>query len=123
MKDEFTDHRGYLESINTAIHALGQDPSVIFLDPDTSLELGGHVHNQTHVLEAEIREIWSFIRPKDVLVLYQHQDNRAGREWIQRERRQFAEALGFNGQMSNMVKGAYAPDIANDVAFYFVQKS
>jgi hypothetical protein len=123
LKDEFRDREAYLESIKASIRALGEGPAIVFLDPDTGIEPESGNYDETHVLAVEAIEIWKSLRLGDVLVLYQHQDNRAGREWVQRKRVQFANALRIEGPQSRHVKLANAPDIAKDVAFYFVRKN
>jgi hypothetical protein len=123
--EEFDDRNraAYLEVISRAIKGLDRGPAAIFLDPDTGLQPESGSYNDTHVLSSEIRAIWDFLRAGDVLVLYQHQDNRAAREWIERKRLQFACALRLEGERAKLVKLAYAPDIAKDVAFYFIEKN
>ena len=49
---------------------------IIFLDPDTGLEL--ERASLKHVLESELGEIWEQMAPGDVLVFYQHRTNRTG---------------------------------------------
>ncbi|MGD0481986.1 MAG: hypothetical protein ABSA42_17585 [Terracidiphilus sp.] len=130
LKDRFAHkERGdYLRYITSAIHKRKEHPGVVFLDPDTGLEPQGqgpgpkHVckAGPKHVCELEVAIIWAALSAGDLLVLYQHQDNRAGNEWKDRKRRQFAEALGAR---ESEVKMAFAEDVASDVAFYFVKKN
>jgi hypothetical protein len=56
----------------------------------------------------------------DVFAFYQHQTNRAGQPWIEPKRSQLAEALQVQ---PDAIKKAQAPDIANDVVFFFIQKA
>jgi len=128
--DEFRDRTDYLRIIQEAITNKTKSPIILFLDPDIglepqSLEKGNH-HicraEPTHVCEIEVREIWKKLNKGDVLVCYQHQDNRANREWINRKKDQLAKALGFDEENRKRVKIAYAPEIAKDVAFYYIQK-
>jgi hypothetical protein len=95
-------------------------PLIVFLDPDTGLEPASGNFDLTHVREHEVRAIWEGMGAKDILVLYQHQDNRAGREWIDRKRLQFALALNVD---DSSVRKAFAPRIASDVVFYFLQRA
>jgi hypothetical protein len=122
LRDEFGDREAYLQSINAAIGALDESPSVVFLDPDTGLEPESGNYNSTHVRSVEVQEIWKSLRPGDVLVFYQHQDNRSGREWIERKRIQFESALGIMDPLAQRVELAYGQGIARDVAFYFAKK-
>ena len=56
----------------------------------------------------------------DVFAFYQHQTNRAGQPWIEPKRSQLAEALQVQ---PDAIKMAQAPDIVNDVVFFFIQKT
>ena len=120
---EFHDRKDYLQLIKSAIDSRPHHPGIVFLDPDTGLEPESGNYNPTHVLRSELAEIWQFLRSGDLLVLYQHEDNRAGAEWKDRKRLQFANALDQFGILPENVKVAYAENIARDVAFFFVQKS
>ena len=122
FSEEFVNRPRYLDATCLAIRSRKFVPGVVFLDPDTGLEPESGNYDSKHVREVEVREIWKFLRPGDVLVLYQHQDNRSGKEWIERKRTQFAQALEIIDPLAKRVKLAYAPDIAQDVAFYFVRK-
>jgi len=129
LKDRFShkDRGDYLRQITSAIHKRTERPGIVFLDPDTGLEPEGqrlksrHIckAGPKHVCELEVAKIWEALSAEDLLVLYQHQDNRAGNEWKDRKRRQFAKALGVS---DSEVKIAFAEEVANDVAFYFVKK-
>jgi hypothetical protein len=55
----------------------------------------------------------------DVLVLYQHQTNRAGTPWVVPKRRQLERALELP---TGVAKVARALEIAKDVAFIFCRK-
>jgi len=124
FKEPFTNdataRKNYLETLIRTVRDRDVGPSIVFLDPDTGLEPNGGQFNSTHVTGDEVQEIWKALREGDLLVFYQHQDNRAGREWIERKRTQFANAIKID---IALVKKAHAPRIANDVAFYFIQKA
>lgn len=124
VKEEFDNRRReeYAKKVSKAIRALSIDPSIVFLDPDTGLEPRSGKLGPTHTSIAELREIWDLLRKGDLLVFYQHEDNRAGREWKERKRLQFAEALEMRGTRGEQVKLAHAPAVARDVAFFFVRK-
>jgi len=119
LEEEFKQPKDYLECIKTAIRLRSVVPGVVFLDPDIGLEPEGGNRTLAHVSSIELKEIWSSLCYEDLLVLYQHQDNRAGREWRDRKRRQFARVVGL---ADNSVRLAHAPEIAHDVAFYYAQR-
>ncbi len=77
-------------------------------------------HGLEHVTEIDLQQIWSALRPEDVLVLYQHQTNRRGIEWIAPKRREFEGALKIGRGQSKVGR---AGGIAKDVVFFFVEKS
>jgi hypothetical protein len=91
---------------------------IVFLDPDTGLE--SQNSSLDHVLNDETSAIWNNMKNGDVFVFYQHRTNRAGQPWIEPKRNQLAEALHLR---PDAVKMAQAPDIANDVVFFFSQKA
>jgi len=92
-------------------------PLAVFLDPDTGLAPKNA--SVKHVTDAEVKDFWSALAPRDVLVLYQHQTNRSGAPWIQDKRKQFASAIDFP---LSCVKVAKGKSIAHDVAFYYAKK-
>jgi hypothetical protein len=114
------ERRDYTNSLIRTICAQKVSPFIVFLDPDTGLEPESGNFGSTHVSGSELNQVWDALRVGDFLVFYQHQDNKAGREWIERKRRQFANVIQTD---LSLVKKAYAPCIANDVVFYFVQKN
>jgi hypothetical protein len=59
------------------------------------------------------------LNPGDILVLYQHQTNRDGSDWIEPEKLQFEESLHVR---KDAAKLACAPGIARDVAFFYIEK-
>jgi hypothetical protein len=113
------DRENYLQQLLESIRSREEHPGVVFLDPDTGLEpLSGRA-TEKHVLATELVGIWRALTAGDFLVLYQHQTNRDGTEWIEPKKRQFEQAL----QCSEVkAKIAQAPGIASDVAFFFVEK-
>jgi hypothetical protein len=95
-----------------------QRPGIVFLDPDTGLEPAGSTGPQ-HVLDSEVESIWEALSPNDVMVFYQHQTNRNGTPWIKPKKLQLEQALKVR---QGATKLAYAPKIARDVAFFFIEK-
>lgn len=118
MRKPFVHRDAYQSEVLKRIRLRTELPGIIFLDPDTGLEPRGKP-TLKHVLVSEVWEIWKTLSPGDVLVLYQHQTNRNGSEWIQAKRRQFEKALGIGQGKSKVGR---AEGIAKDVAFFFAQK-
>jgi hypothetical protein len=117
IADEFQNRNEYHQVVSKKIQSRDSSPGIVFLDPDTGLEPMGRPGPE-HVLDSELKVIWKLLRPQDVLVLYQHQTNRNGSDWINPKRRQFEKAIENPG-----VAGlAYGPQIARDVAFFFMRK-
>ncbi len=114
----FQDRAVHQQAILAFLPAFAQERCIVFLDPDTGLE----PQNPTldHVLGTEVRAIWSVMKAGDVFAFYQHQTNRAGQPWIEPKQIQLAQALGIPQQA---IKIARAPDIAQDVVFFFTQKT
>ena len=113
----FIDRGAYLKAALEFIGEFSNRPRAVFLDPDTGLAPG--IANVKHVTEAEARQFWSALAPRDVLVLYQHQTNRNGTPWVQEKRRQFASAIGIPSSRVRVAKGE---SIARDVVFYYASK-
>ena len=122
LAEEFGDRLKYLELIMSAIRSREAHPGIVFLDPDTGLQPKSGKLGPTHVSEKELSVIWKTLHAGDLLVFYQHQDNRAGMEWKERKRLQLAGALGIGEARTARVKLAHAPSLAHDVAFFFIKK-
>lgn len=114
----FEDRPTHLQAVLALLPAFGRERCIIFLDPDTGLE--SQNPSLDHVLNDEVRNIWTNIKNGDVFAFYQHQTNRAGQPWIEPKRNQLAEALQVQPYA---IKIAQAPAIANDVVFFFIQKA
>jgi hypothetical protein len=114
----FEDRATHLQAVLALLRAFAQERCIVFLDPDTGLE--SQNPSLDHVLNDEASAIWNNMKSGDVFVFYQHQTNRAGQPWIEPKRNQLAEALHLQ---PDAVKMAQAPDIANDVVFFFSQKA
>ncbi|MGA3102593.1 MAG: hypothetical protein ABSD61_12090 [Terracidiphilus sp.] len=109
----------FLETLKETIKSRIKLPGIVFLDPDTGLEPESGRFGPTHVRSVELLEIWESLSVGDVLVLYQHQTNRKGVDFVGPKKRQFAQAIGTTVERA---KHAYAPSIARDVAFLFAEK-
>ena len=114
----FEDRPTHLQAVLALLPAFGRERCIVFLDPDTGL--GPQNPSLDHVLNDEARTIWTNMKNGDVFAFYQHQTNRAGQPWIEPKRSQLAEALQVQ---PDAIKMAQAPDIANDVVFFFIQKA
>lgn len=118
ISEEFRDRKKYLQSVCTKIQTRKHQPSIIFLDPDTGLQPAGKAGLE-HVLCTELLEIWNCLKCGDILVFYQHRTNRKGTEWIGPKKEQFERSLVVE---PGAAKVASAPKIANDVAFFYLEK-
>jgi hypothetical protein len=114
----FEDRSTHLQAVLALLPAFGRERCIVFLDPDTGLEPQNP--SLDHVLNCEAGTIWTNMKNGDVFAFYQHQTNRAGQPWIEPKRSQLAEALQVQ---PDSIKMAQAPDIANDVVFFFIQKA
>jgi len=121
--------KAYFETVKAAIEERSTSPGIVFLDPDTGLEPRagadtGHSHRckakSEHVCEFELANLWKLLSGDDLLVFYQHRIRERG--WREAKRKQFARALGLRDSEAENVRVAFADRIANDVAFYFLQK-
>ena len=115
---EFKDRDTYLKEIFKFVALHEGQPRIVFLDPDTGL--APRIPNKNHVLDDEAEKIWGALASGDVLVLYQHQTNRKGKEWIEEKRKQFASALKVPGKE---IKEAFCFDIARDVVLFYAVKT
>jgi hypothetical protein len=113
----FKDRNSYLKAVKDFLSKFWKETCVVFLDPDTGLQPQNP--NLDHVLESEAKIIWEVLKAGDLYVFYQHQNNRAGREWIEPKRSQLENALDLNKQS---IKVASGPGIARDVVFYYTRK-
>lgn len=114
----FEDRTAYLDAVLKLLAAFAGERCIVFLDPDTGLQPQNP--GLEHVLDAEAQTIWHGMKQGDVLVFYQHQTNRIGQPWIEPKRVQLAKALEVG---PDSIKVAQAPEIANDVVFFFSQKA
>jgi len=115
----FDDRDAYLKDALRFISSFQSTKCVVFLDPDTGLE-PTKGPGYEHVLESEARAIFSAMKPRDVFVLYQHQTNRNGQEWIGPKKQQLARSIGVPDREIKVANGA---TIARDVVLYFALKA
>ena len=112
------DRNSYFEAAKNLMASFNQERCVVFLDPDTGLEPNRNA-NEKHVLNSELKTIWDALPKGGMLVFYQHQTNKKGKEWIEPKREQFAKAIGIPVRT---VKKASGQKVANDVVFFFSTK-
>jgi len=115
---EFTDRDTYINEVCSFIGKFKDKQYIILIDPDTGLEPAGKT-NHTHVLKSEIRRIWGKISNGSVLVFYQHQTNRRGEPWIDKKRKELAEAINVK---VDRIKIAAGKKLASDVVLYYIHK-
>jgi hypothetical protein len=124
--EEFQDRDSYTQEVAKKLENHASRPLVVLLDPDTGLEppkenaRAKSKASLEHVTEAEVKKIWDALRPGDVLVFYQHQTNRNGKEWIPPKREQLAKALEPDSPPIVQISQAF--EIAKDVALFFSVK-
>jgi hypothetical protein len=117
VEDIVSDRKEYLRCVLDRVRRRPHAPGIVFLDPDTGLQPENP--DLKHVLDSELAEIWRSMTPGDLMVFYQHQTNRNGKEWIEPKKAQFENALGIR---PGSAKLARAIKVARDVAFFFVEK-
>jgi len=117
VSETFEDRSEYHQLVLSRITSRHLSPGIVFLDPDTGLQ--PRKATLEHVLDSEARDIWSKLVSGDVLVLYQHQTNRNGQDWVSPKTQQFERAIGIQ---HGEAKIAQSPDIARDVAFFYARK-
>ncbi len=113
-----SDRAEYHEAVSRYIQSHSKKRTIVFLDPDTGLEPNGKA-DYKHVLNEEVRTVWDLLPENWLIVIYQHQTNRSGIQWVEQKRAQFATALGV---AEDQVKVAHGLKVANDVAFFFSLK-
>lgn len=115
---EFHDRNTYHDAVNRYLAEFGDELRLVFLDPDTGLEPAGEP-DLNHVLDAEAHEVWSQLKRNEVFAFYQHQTNRAGKQWIEEKRTQLENAIKVG---KGAVLVGQSPPIAKDVVIYFAIK-
>ncbi len=119
-KDDFsprTGRRAYLEKLATKIKEF-EEPVIVLLDPDTGIAPNPKNYGYEHVTPREIQTVLQAMKPKDLLLFYQHKrlgDNR----WRDSTKKEFCAAVGENTPVS-VIRGR---DIADDVLFFAVEWS
>ena len=99
VSESFDDRGKYLQIVLSAVKAIGKSPRIVFFDPDTGLEPLSEKSGPTHTLESELAEIWKSLSQGDVLALYQHQTNRAGKPWVEEKQSQFERVLHVSSKI------------------------
>jgi len=88
-------------------------PTLLFLDPDTGI--AEQNAKPEHVTPAEVRDIWTSMKPADLLVLYQHSNRH--KEWLPKKRTEFEKAIKTPHTETFRAKSG-----AKDAAFFCASK-
>lgn len=108
LRDEYT------ASVVSHIEKITTTPCVILLDPDTGLSTNRS--SSAHVTPDEVSTIWSALRPKDWLVIYQHASRE--RDWAEKRRAAFQDAC-----KGGRVLQFSSPNSARDVVLFAASQS
>jgi hypothetical protein len=114
----FDNREDYLKDVLSKLQEYSDKKLLVFLDPDIGLE-PQNSGSKEHVDEKEAKRIWEVMKKDHILVLYQHKDNRSGKPWKDRKKKQLEEAIGVQIGSVNI---AEAPKIAHDVVFFYIRK-
>ena len=91
-------------------------PVIVLLDPDTGIAPENCRYE--HVTVQEIQTVLRAMKKGDVLLFYQHA-RQGDRDWLNATREEFRLAVGVNVPVDTIT----CSDIANDVAFFVVDRS
>ncbi|MBS1252357.1 MAG: hypothetical protein MAG451_01396 [Anaerolineales bacterium] len=92
------------------------DPVIVLLDPDIGIAPKNYGYE--HVTHHEIRTVLRAMKAGDVLLFYQHARQGDG-DWINSTREEFGQAVGADVPVDTIT----CREIANDVAFFVVERS
>lgn len=107
LKDRFTDRAAYFRRVCDRIQGCGDRPVLVFLDPD--IGLASETPGPEHVSSDDVAAVYAALRPRDLLVCYQHA--RRQKDWRGRARRAFANAPGLPSFDVEVLQGALARDV------------
>jgi len=93
-----------------------RDAVIVFLDPDTGI--APNAYSYEHVTPQEIQTILRAMKPGDVLLFYQHARLGDG-DWLNSTKGKFGQAVGLTIPVDTVT----CKEIANDVAFFVVERS
>lgn len=117
VQGAMTDRAAYFRAVRTKVMERLGHPLVVVFDPDTGIEPKSGA-GPTHVARDELREVFDLLRPKDVLVLYQHARRTNG--WLAEISDDVAAALGVP---LGLVRAVRCVELAWDVALLTVEKT
>jgi hypothetical protein len=92
------------------------EPMIVFLDPDTGIAPANYKYE--HVTPKEIQTVLRAMKSGDLLLCYQHARLGDG-EWLNTTREEYRQAIGADVPMQTIT----CNEIANDVAFFVVERS
>jgi hypothetical protein len=93
-----------------------REPIIAFLDPDTGIAPENYSYE--HVTSQEIQTVLRAMKAGDILLFYQHARLGDG-DWLDSTREEFRQAVGPNVPVETVT----CNEIANDVAFFVVERS
>jgi hypothetical protein len=93
-----------------------REPVVVFLDPDTGIAPENYSYE--HVTPQEIQTVLRAMKSGDILLFYQHARLGDG-NWLNSTREEFRQAVGVSVPVDTVT----CNEIANDVAFFVVERS
>ena len=118
----FKDRKVYMKSVIKRLAQYQKEKLIVFLDPDTGLQpiptKAKTKPKPEHVLEKEAKEVFGRLKLGDVFVFYQHQTNRAGKEWVNPKKDQLSKAIDLEVSLVKHARGLKT----KDVAFFYIQK-
>jgi hypothetical protein len=92
------------------------EPVIVFLDPDTGIAPENYGYE--HVTGQEIRTVLRAMKDGDVLLFYQHARLGDG-DWLNSTKEEFGQAVEMDGPVETVT----CKEIANDVAFFVIDRS
>ena len=87
---EYGARKRYFELVCNELKRRSSHPCVVLIDPDNGM--AGKCPKSEHVCQEEISNLWSAMKPGDVLIVYQHQFR--DKECVSKRRSVLATALG-----------------------------
>jgi hypothetical protein len=109
----------YMNEALKFIDSIHLRPTIIFVDPDTGLQPEKSKPSLEHVLETDLNRIWHTLKSGEVLSVYQHETNKAGKPWIEQKKAQFARSIGIDDQHIGI---ASSMKLARDVIMMYARK-
>lgn len=106
----------YFKEVIPKIDTVAERPLLVFLDPDTGIEPPKRV-TYKHVTARNAKDIFQALKPKDILVLYQHAWR--DRNWRSKALKAYANAIGLERED---VYSIMCDGLASDVALLVAER-